>query len=71
VNQAILFNDDHSYIADIKTWKFTGLMSGVLITIHIKHAAAEINQQQKFIWEDLVEDWLEDNEPDEDAEIWL
>ncbi|WOH36493.1 hypothetical protein RI844_14065 [Thalassotalea fonticola] len=71
MNQAILFNDDHSYIVAKKIWHFTGLMSGNLINIYIAHSTSTASQADKFDWEEQVEEWLEDNEPDENNEIWL
>lgn len=71
MNQAILFNDDHTYIIDKKLWHFTGLMSGNLINIYITGSTSTITQEDKFDWEEKIEDWLEDNEPDDHNEIWL
>lgn len=71
MNQAILFNDDHTYIAAKKLWRFTGLMSGNLISIYIAHPKSSITHEDKFVWEEDVEEWLADNEPDDNNEIWL
>ncbi|WNC68576.1 hypothetical protein RI845_00140 [Thalassotalea nanhaiensis] len=71
MNQAILFNDDHIYIVEKQLWRFTGLLSGNQVNIYIAHSASAISQADKFDWEEKVEEWLEDNEPDENNEIWL
>lgn len=71
MNQAILFNDDHKYDTEKDCWVFTGLLSGQLITIYLSSKTAELNQSNKFEWEERVEDWLEDNEPDQLNEIHL
>ena len=71
MNQAILFNDDHTYLAVKNRWRFTGLMSGNLISIYIAHPKSSITQEDKFVWEEDVEEWLADNEPDDNNEIWL
>ncbi|TRX58171.1 hypothetical protein [Thalassomonas sp. M1454] len=71
MNQAILFNDDHCFDEEQQAWKFTGQLSGDRITIYIRDTKREISQDLKFTWEDRVEEWLEDNEPDVDNCIWL
>ena len=71
MNQAILFNDDHTFDHELQAWKFTGQVSGDRITIYIRTSDQQISQDLKFIWEDKVEEWLEDNEPDADNCIWL
>ncbi len=71
MNQSILFNDDHVFIKDKGVWQFSGLLGGDLITIYIAFENNSIDQQQKFIWEELVEDFLEEGEPNSNNEIWL
>lgn len=71
MNQAILFNDDHVYNQEKQSWVFTGLYSGQLLTIYIKSEQTDISQSDKFEWEEIVEDWLEDNEPDQTSSIFL
>ncbi|MFD2165831.1 hypothetical protein ACFSJY_06090 [Thalassotalea euphylliae] len=74
MNQSILFNDDLAFDQDKDAWRFTGLMAGQLITIYfhspkLKHLAS-IDQCTKYDLEEVVELWLEKNEP-EDNEIHL
>ena len=71
MNQAILLNDDYIYNTSKKAWKFTGLIGGQLITIHISTDKSILTAETKFTFEDMVEDYLADNEPDEDNNIWL
>ena len=71
MNQATLFNDDHTYIKGKELWHFTGLMSGSLINIYIASSKPTISQADKFDWEENVADWIEDNEPDDNNDIWL
>jgi hypothetical protein len=71
MNQAIIFNDDHKYNQEKKCWVFTGIFSGQRLTIYINSEQAEISQSDKFEWEDMAEDWLEDNEPDQSNAIFL
>ncbi|WP_371375566.1 hypothetical protein [Thalassotalea aquiviva] len=71
MNQAILFNEDYEYNHQMQAWKFTGMLNGQLLTIYIKGNEDEINESLKFHWEEQVEDWLEDNEPDEHNVIYL
>ena len=77
MNQAILFNDDFCYCKENKAWSFSGQISGERVLIYIKDTDnnevdenTTITQTQKFDWEMMVEDWLEDNEPD-DQVIWF
>lgn len=71
MNQAILFNDDHTYVVEKQLWHFTGLLSGNQVSIFISHSDSTISQADKFDWEEKVEEWLEENEPDDNNEIWL
>ena len=66
MNQAILFNDDFCFCNNNKAWSFTGQVSGELVRIYINGVDEKtiITQSQKFDWEMMVEEWLEDNEPD-------
>ncbi len=67
MNQSILFNDDLKYDKQKACWLFTGLLSGELITIEIAGQNQQIDNDLKFNLEALVEDWLEDNEPEENT----
>lgn len=71
MNQAILFNDDHTYLTKKQCWRFTGLMSGSLVVIFITTPYVELSQELKFTWEELVEEYLEEQEPNNQNEIWL
>jgi hypothetical protein len=72
MNQAILFNDDFCYCPENKAWSFSGQISGELVHIYIKgvNQNTVISQSQKFDWEMMVEEWLEENEPDNQV-IWF
>ena len=75
MNQAILFNDDHFFDDVSLNWIFTGLMAGVKITIFIdlgiRGKELTITDCIKFDWEEAVEIWLEQDEPDLNNEIHL
>jgi hypothetical protein len=75
MNQAILFNDDLTFNKDQQMWSFSGLISGNKVTIFIITSAysenSVIDNSTTFDWEEAVETWLEDNEPNERDEIHL
>ncbi|KGJ88239.1 hypothetical protein [Thalassotalea sp. ND16A] len=71
MNQAILFNDDHLFLQDQQMWRFTGLIAGDRITIYIKANNNVLTLAMKLNFEELVEDYLEDEEPNSHNEIWL
>ena len=72
MNQAILLNDDLTYLAP-NTWQCTGMLSGEKITIVIKSNVTPetFDQSIKFDWEIAIEDWLEEHEPDENNQLNL
>ncbi|MBA6231473.1 MULTISPECIES: hypothetical protein [unclassified Colwellia] len=64
MNQQIIFNDDISFDDSEKGWVFTGLLSGERISILIKcKKHDELTDELKFNLEEIIEEWLEDNEP--------
>ena len=68
MNQSILFNDDLVFNSNEDAWCFTALLSGQSITvcfhsIELKQLS-EISNCTKFDLEDIVELWLENNEPE-------
>ena len=67
MNQAILLNDDLSY--DGKYWRLSGLLSGQRIQIIVTTEQSAYSDALKFDIEMAVEDWLEDNEPDNSSII--
>ncbi len=75
MNQAILFNDDLTFNKGKQAWTFSGLIAGNKIYITIISSKYkendEISSNTVFDWEEAVEDWLEDNEPNENHEIQL
>lgn len=75
MNQAILFNDDLAFNQCQKMWSFSGLISGNKVTVFIITSAysenSVIDNSIIFDWEEAVEVWLEDNEPNESDEIHL
>ena len=71
MNQAILFNDDLTFDEQQDAWRFTALLSGQRITIYFHSmqlkVLGEIDSCTKFDLEEIVELWLETNEPEGDA----
>ncbi|OUR63527.1 hypothetical protein A9Q74_00485 [Colwellia sp. 39_35_sub15_T18] len=71
MNQAILFNDDLIFDAQQDAWCFTALLSGQIITIYFHSIQlkllGEIDSCTKFDLEEIVELWLEKNEPEGEA----
>ena len=71
MNQAILFNDDLQFNEDQDAWCFTALISGQSTTVYFHSMQLkrmnEIDNCTKFDLEEIVELWLEKNEPDGDA----
>jgi len=71
LNQAILFNDDLIFDAQQDAWCFTALLSGQIITIYFHSIQlkllGEIDSCTKFDLEEIVELWLEKNEPEGEA----
>ena len=70
MNQAILFNDDLAFDEQQDAWCFTALLSGQLITIYFHSMQlkliGQIDSCTKFDLEEVVELWLEKNEPEGD-----
>jgi len=70
LNQAILFNDDLVFDEQQDAWCFTALLSGQLITIYFHSMQlkliGQIDTCTKFDLEEVVELWLEKNEPEGD-----
>jgi len=72
MNQQIIFNDDICFDDHQQGWIFTGLLSGERINIFIKSKKhTELNNALKFDLEELVEQWLEENEPPTNNKISL
>jgi len=71
MNQSFIINDDYQFDKQSGCWCCTAMLAGNRITIFIK---SDINEKQltqnvKFDWECIVEDWLEENEPNTKNEI--
>ena len=68
MNQAILFNDDLTFNGEQDTWSFTALLSGLSITVYFHSMQLKrletIDTYTKFDLEEIVELWLEKNEPE-------
>ncbi len=68
MNQAILFNDDLIFDEKQEAWCFTALLSGQVITVYFHSMQlkqlVEIDTCTKFDLEEVVELWLEKNEPE-------
>lgn len=71
MNQEILFNEDLVFDKQQDAWRFTGLLSGQRITIYFHSMQLklldEIDSCTKFDLEEVVELWLEKNEPEGDT----
>lgn len=64
MNQQIIFNDDITYDDNQQGWIFSGLHSGERINILIKCTKHKImSDALKFDLEEIVEEWLDNNEP--------
>lgn len=74
MNQSIIFNDDWLFDKSKEHWQVTGMLSGEIITIYFHSLELktidEISQCTKFDLEEMVELWLEHNEP-ENREIHI
>ena len=70
MNQAILFNDDFSFDKQQSVWSFTALLSGQVVTIYVHSTKLKqlkcIDNETKFDIEEIVEQWLENNEYEKD-----
>ena len=68
MNQAILFNDDLKFDSKQDAWCFTALLSGQSIIVYFHSMQlkqlGDIDNCTKFDLEDVVELWLEKNEPE-------
>lgn len=68
MNQAILFNDDLTFDKEQDAWYFTALLSAQIISIYFHSMQLkrlkEIDTCTKFDLEEIVELWLEKNEPE-------
>lgn len=67
MNQSILFNDDHHFDEVLNSWVFSGIIAGEIIKIVIDSELSKdqiITDEIKFDWESIVEDWLDENEPE-------
>lgn len=68
MNQAILFNDDLTFDKQYDAYRFTGLLAGEVITIYFHSMQLknlnEVDNCTKFDLEEVVELWLEKNEPE-------
>jgi hypothetical protein len=68
MNQAILFNDDLTFDKEQDAWCFTALISGQGVTVYCHSlelkGLEKIDTCTKFDLEEIVELWLEENEPE-------
>ena len=71
MNQALLFNDDLEFNKQHDAWRFTALLSGQRITIYFHSMQLKrldmIDSCTKYDLEEIVELWLEKNEPESDV----
>lgn len=75
MNQAVLFNDDLIFDEQQDAWRLTAQLSGQLITIYFHSIELkrleQIDSCTKFDLEEVVELWLEKNEPEGDIHIQM
>jgi len=68
MNQNILFNDDLAFDKKHDAWCLTALLSAQVITVYFHsmqlNSLEEIDSCTKFDLEEIVELWLEKNEPE-------
>jgi len=68
MNQAIIFNDDLTFDKQHDAYRFSGLLAGEVITIYFHSIQLKnlhkIDTCTKFDLEEVVELWLEKNEPE-------
>ena len=68
MNQALIFNDDIGFDQQQDAWRFTALLSGQRITIYFHSMQlkrlSKIDSCTKYDLEEIVELWLEKNEPE-------
>jgi hypothetical protein len=68
MNQAIIFNDDLSFDKQHDAYTFTGLLAGEVIKVYFHSIQLknlhEVDRCTKFDLEEIVELWLERNEPE-------
>lgn len=71
MNQALLFNDDLFFDKEQDAWRLTALLSGQRIVIYFHSMQLKrldtIDRCTKFDLEEIVELWLEKNEPENDS----
>ncbi len=71
MNQAVLFNDDFNFNKNQDSWCFTIQMSGQLIQVYCHslelNQLTEIDSSTRFDLEEILELWLENNEPEGDV----
>lgn len=64
MNQAILFNDDLSLV-EPGLWQLSGFYQGERLVFQIRSPLTELDSATSFDWEEQIEQWLEDNEPEQ------
>ncbi|WP_077339610.1 hypothetical protein [Pseudocolwellia agarivorans] len=65
MNQAIIINDDYEFNHNKQYWQCSAMLSGekVIIIINSSVSSNELTQAIKFDWEYVIEEWFEENEP--------
>lgn len=75
MNQALLLNSDLAFNEELDAWQLTGFYQSRGLTIFISSVKLardiEITSDLLLDLEADIEDWLEDNEPDDNDQIWL
>jgi len=68
MNQSILFNDDLLFDKEHQAWSFTALISGQTVKVYFHSISlgrmSEIDTCTKYDLEEIVELWLDNNEPE-------
>lgn len=66
MNQSFIINDDYSFDKNSIRWICSAMLAGSKVTICIESNVSEneLTQDIKFDWECIIEEWLDENEPD-------
>ena len=75
MNQSLLLNNDLAFNDALKAWQLTGFHQSQDIRIYISSnklaSDTSITNELLLDIEADIEDWLENNEPDENNDCWL
>ncbi len=75
MNQSILLNDDFAFDSSKQVWLISGFVAGELIRVYVKPdlLPKDFKPSQGFLFEleESISDFLVDNEPNQNGELWL